>query len=197
MKQTTKPLNTQQYSAQLANVEDGLRKFIRMAPLNVTQKGVRNEEDLKEALSVVEQSVIYTKRVLGSKLYRKQPFNVAEDVKRELEEWLLVGRNEQETALLRHRNLTMYHLVVEPFIDVLKYISHQESLDTISELIQTMVVKIDNNDYEGHFDDAIVAKAQVAALIQQRVEARKASLRKRKRKEKETSEEPAVEELVF
>lgn len=190
-------------------VSDGIRKFVRLTALRSDPnqiKWVRDELDLTEALEVTNYFFHETKAMLDKKMYKGQVFDFVEDVKRNVEEYLLSGREKEDVALSRKKNLAMYHLIVEPVIDLFKGIEHKQVLKVVDSVIEHVIHELYTVEVNSHFDDAIVARAQVAQMIHERSARRKEELarkrkgRGRRRKtnvERFLKEDKDVQELRF
>lgn len=165
-------------------VSDGIRKFVRLTALASDpnqSKWVRDELDLTEALEVTIYFFHETKAMIDKKMYKGQNFDFVEDVKRNVEEYLLSGREKEDVALSRRKNLAMYHLIVEPVIDLFKGMEHEKVLKIVDGVIENVLKELNTVDVKSHFDDALVARAQVAQMIRDRSARRKEELaRKRK-----------------
>ena len=168
-----------------AIVADGIRKFVRLQALPIkTESQIKwsaDPTDLIEALLTTKQCFADTERMVAGQMYQTSQYSHTEDVKYAMEEILLIGEDEHESALLRRKNLSMYHLVVEPVIDMFASVDHYGSLAQVNDIID-MIIKIisSSNDY-GHADDAIVAQHQIRSMVKQRSEARLAQKLARKR----------------
>lgn len=177
-------------------ITNGVKLFVQMIGLSVNpmeEKWVRDEEDLRLALEQVADNLKDTSSMVGKQMYRNQPFSFTNDVKLAMEETLLVGEDTRETAGLRRRNLTMYHLVLEPVIDQLGELSHKEALDQAQDFINSVYKLATTTEVNGHYDDAVVAKAIVKSMVKERELARKEALAEkkkagRKKAKKETEE---------
>lgn len=185
----------------LRAVTDGIRKFIRMIPLRqnpMEKKYIQDEYDLLAALETIKEKFHETERMMGLMKYRKTPFDFVDDVKGEMEEWLLNHEEPKEAALQRKRHLVMYHLVLEPLIDVFKNFTHKEALRHVDKIVNGVENMVKHSDVEGNYDDAIVAKEQVRKMIEAREATRKAKLRKKpSRKAKEQKLELPEPDLDF
>lgn len=165
-------------------VTDSIRKFVRLTALSVNPqytKRIRDEFDLLEAVDVVGDYIHETARMVGLKIYRGQEFDVIEDVKRATEEHFLTGREFKDTALMRGRNLTMYHLAVVPMIEMFKGMKHEDILENVDDALEKVRKLICSMDLVTHYDDALVTLAQVSTMIKERENARKLELAKRRR----------------
>jgi len=162
----------------LAPVATGIRKFIRALGLELASyqlKWVADEFDLVSALKIITQYVDDSASLLGRQKYKNQPYVFTDEVKKDMEEFLLVGRDAKETALMRKQNLGMYHLVVEPTIDLLGKLSHEQALTNSHEIIAEIVGLVENSDDYGDHYDALVAKEQIGVMIRARAAAKEAS----------------------
>ena len=160
---------------QNSTVLDGLRKFLRLQSLPVSEtqmKWTADVSDLLESLTVLKQSFIDTASMFGRQMYQTSKYTPGEDVKRDLEEFLLYGEDERLKALYRKKNLTMYHLVLEPIIDALRHIPHDQTLTIINEEVDSVTSYVLSFDDYGNEDDALVAKHQIKAMVKQRESAR-------------------------
>jgi hypothetical protein len=165
-------------------IATGVKLFVQMTGLAADpyeEKFVRDEEDLRIALEQVADNLKYTAPMVGKQMYRNQPFSFTNDVKLAMEETLLVGEDARETAGLRRRNLTMYHLILEPVIDELGTISHTDAIAIADEFVQTVYHYATQVETKPHFDDALVAKAIVKSMVKEREAARKALLAEKKK----------------
>ena len=179
---------------------DGIRKFLRLTALISDPrevKWVRLEEDLVEALEVVAQTLVESARMIGKQKYRGQPFDLLEDTKKELEEYLLTGREPVHTALARKKNLMMYHLVVEPAIDSFKKYEPQDIAKHAEEDIKEMVEAVLETSVPSHYDDALVTRAQVREMIEKRTAERKAAKPKRKPARRRTKQKEPEDTTTF
>jgi hypothetical protein len=174
-------------------VHDGLRKFIRLTALASNPqytRRIRDEFDLLDALEVVRNYFHETKSMVGLKMYKAQPFDVIEDVKRATEEHFLSGREAKDAALARGKNLTMYHLAIVPIIEMFKGVNHEVILKNIDNVLTQVKDQLHTLEIRSHIDDALVTLAQVSVMIKQREDARKLELAKRRRvkRKKKTSD---------
>lgn len=169
----------------LHDIQGGIRKFVRLKALRDNQaeaKWVRDEQDLIDAVNIVREKFHETERFTGQQMHKDMQYDVTEDVKEEIEEILLGGRDPKEAALNRRRNLNMYHLVIEPMIDSLKGMSHEEAIRYVDKIADNVINMIENVDISSHYDDALVAKEQVSQLVKQRDAQRKEVKTARKRR---------------
>lgn len=182
-------------------VADGVRKFIRLQALPVPEtqlKWTSDTSDLIEALLITKQCFAGTARMVDHQLYQTTKYSHTEDVKCELEEILLTGEDEHHNALLRKKNLTMYHLVLEPVIDAFVNVDHGSALAQSGSFIDTIIEMVNNFDDYGNEDDALVAKHQIRAMVKQREAARKeqkAEAKRNARKKKPVIEIPVEDPL--
>lgn len=181
-------------------VADGIRKFIRLQalpmPLDSQIKWSADPSDLIAALHTTKQCFADTHRMVDGQMYQNTPYVHTEDVKCAIEELLLVGEDDHESALLRRKNLSMYHLVIEPFVDMFATVDHATALPQVDALIDSVIHIITTTTEYGHVDDAIVAQHQVRAMVRERADRRAAqkTARKRNTKRKEVVESIPDEE---
>lgn len=177
-------------------VTDSIRKFIRLTALSSHPKytkRIRDEFDLMDALEVVSIYFHETKNMVGQKMYKAQPFDFIEDVKRATEEYFLTGREIRDTALARGKNLMMYHLVVVPVIESFKNMAHEDILKNVDTVLAQIKDVLCTMEVRSHYDDAIVTLAQVSVLIKAREDARKIELAKRRRLKRKPKKNNDVE----
>lgn len=158
-------------------VADGVRKFLRLQSLPLQEYQLRQNADvfdLMEALTITSDNYAQTARMLGKQMHQTSAYDPGEDVKRELENFLLTGVTERETAHLRKKNLTMYHLILEPLIDSVSQQDHMAAIQDIAVVVQQLIQDVQTFDNYGTEDDAMVAKHQIKAMVKQREEARRA-----------------------
>lgn len=158
-------------------VADGVRKFLRLQSLPLQEYQLRQNADvfdLMEALTITSDNYAQTARMLGKQMHQTSAYDPGEDVKRELENFLLTGVTERETAHLRKKNLTMYHLILEPLIDSVSNQDHATAIQDIALVVQQLIHDVQTFDNYGTEDDAMVARHQIKAMVKQREEARRA-----------------------
>lgn len=158
-------------------VADGVRKFLRLQSLPLQEYQLRQNADvfdLMEALAITSDNYAQTARMLGKQMHQTSAYDPGEDVKRELENFLLTGVTERETAHLRKKNLTMYHLILEPLIDSVSNQDHATAIQDIALVVQQLIHDVQTFDNYGTEDDAMVARHQIKAMVKQREEARRA-----------------------
>ena len=190
-----------------STVTDGLRKFLRLQTLPLQEHQLRQNADvfdLFEGLEVVREAYADTGRMIGHQMHQGIPYSHSEDVKRAVEEFLLVREDARETAHLRKKNLTMYHLVLEPLIDSIAGEQHENAIQSAAVLTEAMVNFTKSFDQYGTEDDALVAKYQIKAMVKQREEARrlqklasKKANRKRKRDDDDDSVPPSDDDVTM
>lgn len=158
-------------------VADGVRKFLRLQSLPLQEYQLRQNADvfdLIEALTITSDNYAQTARMLGKQMHQTSAYDPGEDVKRELETFLLMGETDRETAHLRKKNLTMYHLILEPLIDSVSQPDHAQAIQDIAVIVQQLIHEVQTFDNYGTEDDALVARHQIKAMVKQREEARRA-----------------------
>lgn len=179
-------------------VEAGLKKFVRLIPLRqepMEAKYIQDEFDLLDALDVVRTKFLETAEMFGKKKYRNTPFNFVEDVKEEMEEWLLNGRDTTQASVRRKMYQPMYHLVLVPVIDLFANDTHADALRHLGTVMTDVNNIVQNHEISGTLDDAKVMQAIIHKEIRQKEELRKA--RKTRRTKKQDLFELIVEELAF
>lgn len=171
-------------------VADGVRKFLRLQSLPLQEYQLRQNADvfdLMEALTITSDNYAQTARMLGKQMHQTSAYDPGEDVKRELENFLLVGETDRETAHLRKKNLTMYHLILEPLVDSMSHHDHATAIQDIALVVQQLIRDVQTFDNYGTEDDALVARHQIKAMVRQREEARrlqKEAVKKQSRRKK-------------
>lgn len=188
-------MSTKDYSA----IAAGLKKFVRLIPLRqdpTQEKYIQDEFDLAEALSVVKTKFLETAEMFGKRKYKdSKQFDFIEDVREEMEEWLLNDENVTAAAVKRKKFQPMYYLVLLPVIELFTNDTHAQALRQISAVIADVENMILNHDINGHFDDAKVIQAMISKEMKVKEDARMAKRTKRKSKHDRLIEE--VLELSF
>jgi hypothetical protein len=162
----------------MSNVTSGIRKFIRVLGLELESyqlKRIADEFDLISALDLIPTHMQDSASLLGRETYKGVPYVFTDEVKKDMEEYLLTGKEPKDTAVLRHRNLTMYHLVVEPTIELLGQLDHQQAIDQSRAVVNGIIDMVRNSEDYGDATDALIAKEQITVMIKARTEARKAA----------------------
>jgi hypothetical protein len=177
-----------------ALVAENITRFLKLTPLRSDprhERWVRDEFDLLDALDITKQCYHDTSRMIGKPMYVGDVgFDFTEDVKRAVEENLLGCRDPKDVLLQRKRNVTMYHLVVEPIIQHLSTLRHQELLTVVDTYFQAVADLIMNDPVDPHLDDAIVAHEMVKASVRERE-----SIRKQQKTARRTKKKPVVEDV--
>lgn len=168
------------FSDVVRNVRMGVKLTgLRADPLEA--RWVKDEFDFADAVSTIKYFMKHTSRMVGKTKHPNQPFDHIDDVRRDVEEHLIVGKSPEATALLKRHNLTTFHLIVDPVLQVLAQIpSHQECIAHVDAVVDHAIELIMNSGVETTHDDALVAKRQVSALVVAREGQRKAMLAKKK-----------------
>lgn len=151
------------------HINDNIRRFIRMTPLAwkpIIGSRIRDEFDLIDTLDTISQLVKDTKSMLGKQKYRDQEYDFVRQVREDVEELLIGGRDPHSAAIAKHRNHLMYRLVVEPFINNLAQYEHVWIVDNIDILVNEMIEHIKNCQIDTTMDDAELAREEAAVLIE-------------------------------
>jgi hypothetical protein len=162
----------------MSDVTSGIRKFIRVLGLELEAyqlKRIADEFDLISALDLIPTHIQDSASLIGRETYKGVPYIFTDEVKKDMEEYLLTGKEPKDTAVLRHRNLTMYHLVVEPTIELIGKLDHQQAIDQSRDVVNGIIDMVRNSEDYGDATDALIAKEQIAVMIKARTEARKAA----------------------
>lgn len=185
--------------AQLAPVLSGIRTFIRLQGLIydenplVWSKWLADESDLKLELRSVADAMRKTQSMVGKRKYQNVDFDAPKEVAKDLMVFLTFSHDGSESATLRKRNLPMFHLVIEPVINLFYQFDHQSMIDHADELVDAVIELIDTSTDYGSYDDALVAQAQVATMVREREDARKAAAEAKRKKRRR---DPLLEMLA-
>lgn len=170
-------------------VLDSITQFLKLTPLREDPrhaKWIRDEFDLLEAISITRDCYHDTQRMIGKPMYvGDKDFDFTEDVKRAVEENLLNCRDPKEQMVHRKRNITMYHLVIEPIIDQLSKLQLPDVLATVDGYFDAVGTAVLTNPVDAHFDDAIVAREMINAKVRALDVARKQQKLDRRTKKKQ------------
>lgn len=171
------------------DVLDSITQFLKLAPLRDDPrhtKWIRDEFDLLEALAITKGCYQDTERMIGKPMYvGDKDFDFTEDVKRAVEENLLNCRDPKDQMVHRKRNITMYHLVIEPIIDQLSKLLLPDVLVAVDGYFAAVETAVLTNPVEAHFDDAIVAREMINAKVRALDVARKQQKLDRRTKKKQ------------
>jgi len=198
----------------IALSQDGIVKFAKLTSLRqnpIEMKWVQDELDVIFFLGIVKDKFRQTLPMMGKTKYKgTTEFDFIRDVKEEIEEVLFGGREKRDQLLNKKRYLMMYHLVIEPIIDLFQGLSHQEAVIHADTIIDAVIERIKDCDAVASYDDALVCREIVRKQIEVREEARRIAASKRRRNVKkkdpvkellsEIAVEPVdevVEPLVF
>lgn len=183
---------------ELEPFQSNFRKFIRLTALSedpLQQKWVSDECDVEQTLLSIADMFHGTEDMVGKRKHKGVDFNVINEVKLDMTELLLTNDDETKTRLLRKRHLPLYHLIVEPVIDLMNKFNHTETLNIVDDVMKQLADMIYSTDYYGTYEDALIASTQVKQLIQQHEEQQKLEKNKRKRKRKSIEVE-IIDELI-
>lgn len=169
----------------------GINMFSKMTALRRDAhevKYVQDELDLIEALEFVRQKFHETEHLIGKPMYKGQKaFDVVEDIRRDVEEFYLTGREPRDCAIARKKYGSMICLVIDPVLHFMNQFEHRTAIKRIDGVINEIISFIKNNDVVAHYDDAVVIKQIVRNLVQEREENKKMN-KKRKKNNKEDFE---------
>lgn len=175
--------------AEIDPIKEGIRKFIRLIGLfahPLQGKWIAEEQDLIAALETVKSAFAMSHRMLGKRKYQGLDFDAPNEVKKDMQVYLLTGITEATDATMRKTNQPMYYLVIEPVVDLFyKVGDHAKMLEVCDELVDEVIELVKAcKDYGDEFDAAIVQE-QVRAMHRAREEVRKeAAAKKKPRKSK-------------
>jgi hypothetical protein len=158
----------------MSDVTSGIRKFIRVLGLELESyqlKRIADESDLISALDLIPTHMQDSASLIGRETYKGAPYVFTDEVKKDMEEYLLTGKEPKNTAVLRHRNLNMYHLVVEPTIELLGKLDHQQAIIQSRAIVDGVIDMVRNSEDYGDATDALIAKEQISVMIKARTEA--------------------------
>lgn len=191
-------LTTTYTEDQLQPIRAGIRTFIRLQGLIhdpnplVWSKWLADESDLKMELRSVADAFKKTQPMVGKRKYQGVDFDAPKEVSKDMMVFLTMGLDGNDSATLRKRNLPMYHLVIEPVIQLFYQFTHQEMIDNADTIINGVYELIDESTDYGSYDDALVAQAQVQAMVREREDARKAAAEAKRKKRRR---DPLIEML--
>ena len=160
----------------------GLRMFVKLTGLKtdpLEHKWIRDEFDVVDAVSSIPYFVKQSARMIGKTMYTKRPYHFIEDVTKDVQEFLIVGKEPRDSALLKKKHLMMYHLVVHPVLDIMYSLPHQDAIIWVDHIISDIISQVMTHNISTTYDDALVAKAQVQKIISARTELLKITKHKR------------------
>jgi hypothetical protein len=168
-------------------VLDGIHKFHRLLGLIHDDKEeiwstFADETDLISAVNSCNFTFNDTLYMVDKKKYQGADFDFCRQVKEDMTSILTSGRTPEESRMLRLKNLPMYYLVIQPFIDLFAEMTHVQALEMINPAVEELLLHINANTSVSGYDDAIVAQHQVKNLIRAEEAAKAAVVAKRKRK---------------
>jgi len=177
-------------SEQIDLIRDGVRKYIRLigfigSPNLLELKWLADEWDLHSALETLSRAVKASHTMVGKRKYQGVDYDIAREVKKDMQTYLMSGRTEPETALLKKINQPMYYLVISPVLDLFALpFDHQTAIDIVDDVVAEVQRMIWSQEDYGDYDDALVARMQVQKLIRETEEKRLAEINATKRKRK-------------
>ena len=170
------------------NIKSNIQRFVNMTPLAnqpVIGKRIRDEFDLIESLEVVRDAVHDTASMVGKRKYKNEDYNFAQQVRDDVEEYLIGGRNEYAVALAKNKNQLMHRLVIDPVIDALEQFDHMWALSNVNTIITQLIDEVLNHNLNPTLSDAEIAREETSAIIEanlqsvlQRKKARKPRVKK-------------------
>lgn len=158
------------------NINDGIRKVLRAQDIPLQehqQKWHADVFDILDAVDVAKMCVPIVTRTVGAQLHQTNPYNFVNDIKSEVEENILSHKDDKQALLMRKMYLTPYHMIIEPMIDALGNVGHQQALAEYEHLFDEVTNAILTFADYGTVDDALVAKHQIKSMVKVREELRR------------------------
>ena len=177
-----------QAAIDFSKFQSGIRTFVKLTGLKedpLEHKWIRDEFDVVDALSCIPYFVKQSARMSGKTMYAKRPYDYIEDVTKDVEEFLIVGKDPVGTALLKKKNLMMYHMTVRPILDILSHLpDHKTSIQYVDMIVESAINQVMSHEVTTTYEDGLIAKMQVRKIIEARTELAKANKNKRAKKPK-------------
>lgn len=160
---------------QFQPLQDNIHKFIRLMGLNLESQpnDIANEIDVVEYLDYIPPLIKHTKRVQDKQLYHHVEYSFSDDVKQSLDFLLLQSRNPNEDQLMRRKNLTAYHVVLMPTIDLIASLPQLEAINQVDSIINDIKQLFAATTSYGTMQDALDAQDQIRAMVRERENLRK------------------------
>lgn len=189
-------------TVKLDELNAGLRVYTRLFGLETDQtqaKYAASENDVILALESVKQLMRETERFIGKSKHVGKTFDFVEDVKLDMTELLLLGETQVQTAVKRKRNLPMYHLIINPTVELFRQFDHTTAVQNVDVIIDYIIETAFEEDNYGVYEDGLIAQAQVRQIVRDREEQSKvdcAARKKQSRKNAKQLEIDVVESLT-
>lgn len=182
--------------ADLNEVRAGIRVFVRLFGLEsdpIQAKYASGEMEVFDALQCIKLLMNGTKRFVGKQKHIGLTFDFVDDVKQDMAEMLLMDEDQAVTAVKRKRHLPLYHLVVDPVVEVFRKYDHVTAIQNVDAVIDYIAQTAFVDDDYGTYDDALVAREQVRQIIREREEQTKLEIASRKRKSRKVAKKLEAE----
>ena len=152
--------------------QNSFRVFVKLTGLkqqSIENKWIRDEFDVADALTRLPAIVKHTARMMGKRMHAKSDYDFVDDVRKDIQEHLLVGEDDRRTALNKKKHLNMYYLTVEPAIHLLQQCdSHSSAIEEVDNIVEQLTNIVMNHTIHTTYDDALVAQKQVQLIIESR-----------------------------
>lgn len=151
------------------NFLSAFQKAVRLTPLLDSpqdKKAIQDELDFIDALDTVTIFTEATRGMIGHQKYTKRAYDFRQEVKADLQEMFLIGRDEKESALKRRKNAVLYYYVLEPVVDLMKDLNHEEALANVGSIVERAKQTIATHTIQKSFDDALVMREVIRKELQ-------------------------------
>lgn len=183
---------------ELKPLRNGIRTFIRLTGFihdDFQYRWFADEFDAASSLRSVATTFQKTKEMLGKSKYQGQQFDPIRQVREDLAASMLTGHTESTTIANRKRYGPLYHLVIQPAVELFSKFDHQTILNIVDECVAQFITMVEQCDDYGSLDDALVAQA-IARMTIQRHEADAAIARSTRRKANRKKKKDEIEQIV-
>lgn len=141
---------------------DGLRKFIRSLGLNMQSYQLRQMSDEADLVDALESIKYYFHSYVS--LHGALTPAAMDNVRKDMEEYMLKGANKQEDTLKWSRNAGMYVLVIDPTLTLLNELTITTA-HLADDVVNKVITMVKEADMYGEHDDAVVAREQIRHII--------------------------------
>ena len=153
------------------NFLNSFQKAVRLIPLRgipTETKYVRDEMDFVEALDTIVIFLEATRGMIGKQKYQRRKYNPLQEVKLDLQEMYLRAKEPVDSALKRKKHAVLYYYVLEPVVDMMQGMSHEEALNSVQAIVERAKDLIMNHNVKQDLQDALVMKEIVRHELQNR-----------------------------
>lgn len=177
------------------------RNFVKLTGLRYSNsdgterqgsKGIQTELDAFYFLDIVKIMFSKAGNLVGKSKRNREPYDYVQDIMLDMEELMLESEDSTTKALKRHKNLTLFHMIIYPVVEGLRqFDTYATASENINEYIELCKSVFTTQNWTTSYEDGLIAKTIIAEMIRDREAVKKQSkieVKRSKRKKKQIEE---------